>query len=117
MKRAASQSPAPEPTAQGPTPQCTLREKQSVTPVSLVSVSAHPTCDPASLSQAHNSIWSPQTLQTPAAHSHTAPPEGRRGGCLPASAASWAPNQTAVRGLCSTTTHAPHWLRAHSWAP
>ena len=38
MKMAASKSPALELKAQGPTPQCTLREKQLITPVSLVSI-------------------------------------------------------------------------------
>ena len=67
----------------GPHPQCTLREKQSITPASLLSIHtlAHPAWDQAFLSQAPNPTFCPQTLPTPAVCTQDAPLRGWRVFC------------------------------------
>ena len=81
MTMATSQSLALEPSTQAPTPQCSLRKKQSIPPVSLFSSSptalcAHLVCDKVFLSQACDPISSLQTLQTPVVHNCITPSGG-----------------------------------------
>lgn len=63
--------------AQGPTPQCILREKQSLLyPCSLTTLCSQPACDQVFLSLAHGPTWNLQSQQIPAVCSCTAPPGG-----------------------------------------
>ena len=102
--------------AQGPTPQCTLREKQLITPVSLVSIRTP--CSPSlwqSISQVLDPFSIPQILQNPGAHTHSAPPGGGSWG--------WglSPVGSATFSLCLRTVtrwcHGSRFMAAPSWEP